>query len=101
MKQYNDYNNIAADVAATYQECHNLAQVAKRYHIAIKTASMLCRQQGVEVKCHNKHGRPVEAPKDTDTCYYCRAYSKTGILDGYCLTHRRMTKSTAKEPCFK
>lgn len=48
-----------------------------------------------------KHSGYPAAPSDTHTCYWCRSYSKTGHIEGFCLTHRRMTRASAKEPCYK
>lgn len=101
MRQKYDYDEIAADVAAAYEELHNIAKVAQRFHIGTKTVTMLCKQQGIEPTSYNKPGRPTDIPADEETCFFCRAYSKTGITEGYCLTHRRMTKASAKQPCFK
>ena len=95
-----DYSDIADQVVEAYKRLRNIADVARLFHLGTATVSSICKDAGVLPK-RKPVGRPTEKPDDDDTCYFCRAYSRTGVLDGWCLTHRRMTRAKAKEHCFK
>ena len=94
-----NYDDIAAQVIKAYEELHNIFKVAVRCGITQRSVSTILREAGINLPHHG--GLPKAKPEDKDTCFYCRAYSRTDITSGWCMTHRRMTGAGRKEACYK
>lgn len=99
-----DYSAIADDVVQYYREKRSVRLVAAKFHITQATVSFLCRRAGIEMKRRGNPDSLVGRPKevtDEEACAFCRAYSRTDIQNGWCMTHRRMTRAANIETCFK
>lgn len=103
-----DYSDIANDVVEAYKRLHNVQLVCEVFHISTKTVSMLCRQAGVDLQYRGKKGSKIGRKKRSSIpdqkdkpCAYCRAYSRTGDLHGWCMTHRRSVRADYIESCYK
>lgn len=93
-----NHDDIAPQVVKAYEELHNILKVAAKFNITQRSVSAILREAGVKKP---KPGLPKSQPEDKDTCFYCRAYSRTDITSGWCMTHRRMTGANRKEACYK
>jgi len=97
-----DKSKIRDGVVSAYRELKSIRKVSKEFSVYPAIVSTILHEEGLLPERSEKLKEKVvnQTKPEPDACYYCRHFSRTSSVSGYCLTHRRSVRAKSKEHCF-
>lgn len=95
-----DISGVRDDIISLYRITHSIEEVSIKLFVAPSIVSRVCHEEGLIPKREERVGNRTD-DIEKDSCFFCRSFSRTSLLGGYCMKHRRSVRAKAIEYCFK